>query len=184
MSGGSHNYIYYKIEEELVGQMEDEELDDLMNDIATLAHDLEWYHNSDKSRDDYRETVQKFKSKWFKGNREERLKGYVDKAIDDVRQEMYKLLAVSPIPDKDAKRDDAKTFDIVDAFMHLIWGRKIRQTTWVKGEYIELSECNRPLGCEYLREKEIINQDGGTYPAEYLFDKRHIDARWEDYKEE
>ena len=40
MSGGSHNYICWKIEEELVGRMHDAELDDLMNDIAELAHDL------------------------------------------------------------------------------------------------------------------------------------------------
>ena len=34
MSGGSHNYICYRIEEDLVGQMEDKELDDLMRDIS------------------------------------------------------------------------------------------------------------------------------------------------------
>ena len=94
MSGGSHNYICYRIEEDLVGQMEDKELDDLMRDIADLAHDLEWYHSADTSRDDYRESVRKFKDKWFKQSREERLKGYVDEAIDDVRSEMYMLLGV------------------------------------------------------------------------------------------
>lgn len=94
MSGGSHNYICYRIEEDLVGQMEDRELDDLMRDIATLAHDLEWYHSSDIGDDDYFKTVKEFKQKWFKGNREERLKRYIDEALDDVREEMYKLLAV------------------------------------------------------------------------------------------
>lgn len=94
MSGGSHNYICYRIEEDLVGQMEDRELDDLMRDIATLAHDLEWYHSSDIGDDDYFKTVKEFKQKWFKGNREERLKSYIDEALDDVREEMYKLLAV------------------------------------------------------------------------------------------
>lgn len=93
MSGGSHNYIFYRIEEDLVGQMEDRELDDLMRDIATLAHDLEWYHSSDIGDDDYFKTVKEFKQKWFKGNRDDRLKGYIDEAIDDVREEMYKLLA-------------------------------------------------------------------------------------------
>lgn len=94
MSGGSHNYICYRIEEDLVGQMEDRELDDLMRDIVTLAHDLEWYHSCDIDDDDYFKTVKEFKQKWFKGNRDDRLKGYIDEAIDDVREEMYKLLAV------------------------------------------------------------------------------------------
>ena len=85
--------------------------------------------------------------------------------------------------DKVAPKED-KTFDIVDAFMHLIWGRKVRMTHWNKGEYIVLAEPNTTLGCEYLCEKEIVNQDGGTYPAEKLFDKCNIEATWEDYEEE
>ena len=76
MSGGSHNYIYYKIEEELVGQMEDEELDDLMQDIANLAHDLEWYHSADTGREDYLKSVREFKAKWFRQSRTDRLKEY------------------------------------------------------------------------------------------------------------
>lgn len=42
MSGGSHGYIYYEIESQLCGAMHDRELNDLMKDIAELAHDLEW----------------------------------------------------------------------------------------------------------------------------------------------
>ena len=71
------------------------------------------------------------------------------------------------------------TFDIVDAFMHLIWGRKIRMTHWDKNEYIVLKDCNLQIG-----EKWIIRNDGKLYPAEKLFDKDNIEARWEDYKEE
>ena len=66
MSGGSHNYICYHIEDDLCGQMEDKELDDLMKDIAELAHDLEWYHSCDKDKEDYMKTVKNFKQKWFK----------------------------------------------------------------------------------------------------------------------
>ena len=72
-----------------------------------------------------------------------------------------------------------KTFDIVDAFMHLIWGRKVRMTRWDKDEYIKLAECRLQIG-----EKWIIRNDGKLYPAEKLFDKDSIEARWEDYKEE
>lgn len=94
MSGGSHNYIFCRIEEDLVGQMEDKELDDLMRDIAELAHDLEWYHSCDTDKEDYLKSVKNFKQKWFKGDRIERLKGYVDETINDVRSEMYMLLGV------------------------------------------------------------------------------------------
>lgn len=92
MSGGSHNYIFCKIEEDLVGQMEDRELNDLMKDIATLAHDLEWYHSSDTSRDDYRESARKFKDKWFKQSREERLKKYVEESIQEIKEELLNMI--------------------------------------------------------------------------------------------
>ena len=69
-------------------------------------------------------------------------------------------------------------FDVVDAFMHLIWGRKVRQLTWAKNEYIELVDCGLQIG-----EKWIIRNDGRLYPAERLFDKDSIEAKWEDYEE-
>lgn len=80
--------------------------------------------------------------------------------------------------DKVVPKED-KTFDIVDAFMHLIWGRKVRMTHWSEGEYIKLAECNLQIG-----EKWIIRNNGKLYPAEKLFDKDSIEAKWEDYKEE
>lgn len=92
MSGGSHDYIFCRIEEELVGEMHDAELDDLMKDIADLARDLEWFDSGDIGEDSYKESVVKFKQKWFKSSREERLKGYIDKSVDDLRKKLYKLI--------------------------------------------------------------------------------------------
>lgn len=92
MSGGSHDYIYAKIENELCGQMEDKELNDMMQDIANLAHDLEWWDSSDIGKEEYMETVRKFKAKWFKGNRDERLKGYVDESVERLRAELLTLI--------------------------------------------------------------------------------------------
>ncbi len=92
MSGGSHNYICYQIAEELVGHMEDKELDELMKDIATLAHDLEWYHSADTNRDDYRESVRKFKEKWFKQSREERLRKYIEEAIQETKDGLLSMI--------------------------------------------------------------------------------------------
>lgn len=92
MSGGSLNYISYKIEEELVGRMEDAELNDLMKDVAELAHALEWYLSYDTSESTYRDKVNEFKRKWFKSNREERLKGYIDEVLDKTRKELYEMI--------------------------------------------------------------------------------------------
>ena len=94
MSGGSYNYICSRLEDECYGRMHDAELDDLMKDIPELAHDVEWYDSGDYGDETYRECVEKFKNKWFKQSRTDRLKGYVDKAIDDMRKELYKLLDV------------------------------------------------------------------------------------------
>lgn len=95
MSGGSHNYVCYTIENNLCGQTEDKEIDDLMEDIAKLAHDLEWYHSADIGREDYMSTVREFKRKWFEMDRTERLKVYVDKSIEELRVELYRLLGKS-----------------------------------------------------------------------------------------
>lgn len=95
MSGGSNNYICYRIEEDLGGQMEDAELNDLINDIAELAHDLEWYESGDTSEANYRKSVFNFKQKWFKSNREERLRGYIDDAIEKLKTDLYSLIGVT-----------------------------------------------------------------------------------------
>lgn len=72
--------------------MHDRELNDLMKDIAELAHDLEWYDSSDYGEDDYRESVVKFKAKWFEQSREERLKNYIDEAVDELRKDLYAMI--------------------------------------------------------------------------------------------
>lgn len=94
MSGGSHSYVCYTIEEELCGQMHDPELNDLMDDIAKLAHDLEWWESADYSEETYRANVRKFKEKWFSTSREERLKTYVDEALERQRSEFYSMIGI------------------------------------------------------------------------------------------
>lgn len=92
MSGGSHDYVYIKIEDELCGKMHDAELNDLIEDIAGLAHDLEWWKSGDTCEDDYREAVRRFKHKWFNHPRDERLKKYVDYSLESTRAELYKMI--------------------------------------------------------------------------------------------
>ena len=92
MSGGSYDYIYRRLEEECDGRMYDAEMDDMIRDLAEVLHELEWWQSADSSEDEYRATLTKFKAKWFKSNREERLKGYIDNQIGIVRNQLYALI--------------------------------------------------------------------------------------------
>ncbi len=92
MSGGSHNYICFRIEEDLVGKMHDRELNDLMADVARLAHAVEWMDSGDTCEETYRKEVSAFKEKWFADSRDERLKSYVDDAITKLKTELYDMI--------------------------------------------------------------------------------------------
>ena len=92
MSGGSYSYIYNKLSDECEGRMYDAEMNDLIEDLCEVLHDLEWWQSADASEDQYRKTVSAFKKKWFKGNREQRLKGYIDEQISIVRSQLYSLI--------------------------------------------------------------------------------------------
>ena len=95
MSGGSYDYIYSRLKEECCSRMYDAEMNDMINDLCEVLHDLEWWRSSDCSEDKYRTTLAKFKAKWFKGNRKERLKGYIDEQIGIVRHQLYVLIGDS-----------------------------------------------------------------------------------------
>ena len=92
MSGGSYNYIYSRLSSECEGEMHDAEMDDLIKDLCEVLHDLEWWQSGDYSEDQYRETVSEFKKKWFKGDRTNRLKEYIDDQIDSVKRQLYSLI--------------------------------------------------------------------------------------------
>lgn len=94
MSGGSHNYIYAQLREACSGAMYDAEMDDMIDDLCEVLHDLEWWYSGDTSEEKYRKTLQKFKQKWFQGDRAERLKGYIDKQVGLVRGELYRLIGI------------------------------------------------------------------------------------------
>lgn len=66
MSGGSYSYMCYRIEEEYVDRMFDNQLDEMMKDLCKVLHDLEWWQSSDTGEDTYRRAVTEFKKKWFK----------------------------------------------------------------------------------------------------------------------
>ena len=92
MSGGSRDYLYCRVKSTFVGSMYDPEIDDLMKDIVELLHDVEWYDSADIGEEDYRETVKKFKRKWFEKPRDYRLKEYVNTAVDRLREELMQMI--------------------------------------------------------------------------------------------
>ena len=93
MSGGSWDYACYSIDE-AAGHMErwDHELADLMRDLSGVCRDCEWADSSDTSRESGAESIGRFKDKWFRGDRGERLRGYVDERIASVREELVAML--------------------------------------------------------------------------------------------
>jgi hypothetical protein len=90
MSGGSFNYQCYNLQDTYSGNMEDIELNELIDDMVIVLHDLEWWRSGDYSEDDYREAVQKFKSKWF-GKRDENLRETVSKELLKLKETIEKL---------------------------------------------------------------------------------------------
>ena len=94
MSGGSYNYIYSRLSTECAGEMKDAEMNDLIKDLCEVLHDLEWWQSGDISEEDYRKTLSEFKTKWLGGNREERLKGYIDQQLSVTRCKLYDLIGM------------------------------------------------------------------------------------------
>lgn len=106
MSGGSHDYLCFRMEDLFVGGMHDAELDELMEDICELCHDLEWWQSGDYSEDAYRMTAQAFKKKWLYGNRDYRL---CQNALDEISSVCSRLRKdisiVDPYRDSEAEHD-------------------------------------------------------------------------------
>lgn len=91
MSGGSMDYIYSRLEETASGRMKDRELNAMLEDFIKVLHDCEWMYSCDIGREDYFETVAKFKQKWF-GNRDERLKEIIEQATDELKSELLIMI--------------------------------------------------------------------------------------------
>lgn len=101
MSGGSHNYISFSINGALfehyidthyrniccakntkiarnMNPMHDRELSELMADVICLLYCLEWFDSCDIGEETYKECVNKFKAKWFKRAKKDRLNSYLE----------------------------------------------------------------------------------------------------------
>ena len=93
MSGGSMNYVFARVGE-AADMLSDKEFAALLKDIADVLYAEEWYTSGDTEQATYEEALATFKNKWFKGDREERLKGYIDAELERVRAELYSLVGV------------------------------------------------------------------------------------------
>ena len=85
MSGGSLGYIYESLENYLQGEMEDEVLNRMIDDLIPLTHALEWWKSADWSEEQYRELSKEFKDKWL--NNYDELKIEI---INDIKQRAIK----------------------------------------------------------------------------------------------
>lgn len=93
MSGGSMDYVCYRVED-AASMTHDPEFAELLRDAAKVLHDEEWWMSCDTSKETYLESLAAFKKKWFGGDRTERLKGYIDKDMARLRAELYALIGV------------------------------------------------------------------------------------------
>ena len=100
MSGGSMGYICYRLEEasELT---HDIEIRHLLKDLSELLHDEEWAFSCDYSMDTYYKSLAKFKKKWFEQPRRDRLKKYIDDALEQQRKELYLMCGIKVNEDVD-----------------------------------------------------------------------------------
>ena len=87
MSGGSLNYFYCQLQDH-IGDFDDVELDELVSDLADLFHAREWYLSSDTGIGSWRRERDKFKDKWFKGNRAGRLEKILNDKFEQIRDEL------------------------------------------------------------------------------------------------
>jgi len=103
MSGGHFEYANERLMIEMFGYdydtkeikndpFEDREISELMYDLLELTYSLDYYLSGDISKEDYLNDKKKFKEKWFGGNREERLKKYIDEQLDLIKQELLEMI--------------------------------------------------------------------------------------------
>jgi len=72
MSGGSYDYICFKIKD-FASQIRDQdtnpirkEFSEIVRDISKVAHDIEWADSCDYSQEDANKSLNEFFSKWGK----------------------------------------------------------------------------------------------------------------------
>ena len=70
--------------------MEDKQLSELVFDVLCLVYSADWYKSGDTGEDTYLADVKYFKQKWLKQKPDNIVKSEIDKAIEEVKDELYK----------------------------------------------------------------------------------------------
>lgn len=93
MSGGSYNYIGFKLLDECAGRMYDPELDEMVKDFSEVLHDLEWWQSADTDEESYRRAVRSFKAKWFVADaRVRNLEKIINEKTEELRAELIEMI--------------------------------------------------------------------------------------------
>ena len=79
MSGGRFDYKDSSLKNEI---------SELVWDVLDLIHDFDWYISGDTCKETYLKSKSDFKKKWF-SNRGVRVRGIVDDAINQCKNELY-----------------------------------------------------------------------------------------------
>jgi hypothetical protein len=85
----SNNWYIF---EEYSYEMRDAELNRMMKDLSHLAYHLHKWQEGDIKEEQYRETVQRFKSKYFENGRIENLKQIITEETEKLKNELLKML--------------------------------------------------------------------------------------------
>ena len=88
MSGGSYDYAYATVKRIYCGEMHDSELNEMMEDLIPLLHDLEWWQSGDIGQDEYRKLVAAFKAKWFGRTQEERVTALIETSVKEAEKNL------------------------------------------------------------------------------------------------
>ena len=91
MSGGYYNYVYSKVREG-ADYAQDKEIKALIEDLADLLHDEEWYESGDYGKQHYVESLKTFKKKWLHQTDSEHLKKYIDEVLDQAKEEIDNMV--------------------------------------------------------------------------------------------
>ena len=104
MSGGYFGYRDTSLKSDIFGYsdkpdnvFEDREISELVWDIIDLIQDFDWYKSGDTCKENYLESKNKFKAKWF-SNKENRQKRIIDEAISDLKNELYEMIGADKKP--------------------------------------------------------------------------------------
>lgn len=101
MSGGCWNYRNDTLQSDIFGwgidtteeamkvnPLKDKEMSGILFDILQVLHEYDWYMSGDTNEKDYRESVKKFKEKWFTKEPSDRIMYVVDNSLKDLKEEL------------------------------------------------------------------------------------------------